>query len=110
MSIGRQSERADQLSTEKIQLVRSALELVISSHAFAGSRPCQDFLRFVVEHALGGDRDSLRESTIGVELFGRPSDYDTSSDPVVRVRATEVRKRLAQYYKEATAPPVVDIE
>lgn len=40
----------------------------------------------------------MKERNIGVEVFGRSADYDTSEDPVVRVRATEVRKRLAQYF------------
>jgi hypothetical protein len=103
-------EKSDKLSAEQVELVRSALELVISSNAFAGSKPCQDFLRLLVERALAGDLDALRESTIGVELFGRPADYDPSSDPVVRVRATEVRKRLAQYYRDTTSTPPVRIE
>ena len=47
---------------------------------------------------------------IGAEMFGRPVDYDTSNDAVVRVRATEVRKRLSQYYSEAAQTPVVRIE
>jgi Tol biopolymer transport system component len=47
---------------------------------------------------------------IGAEMFHRPVDYDTSNDAVVRVRATEVRKRLAQYYREAAQTPVVRID
>jgi len=83
---------------------------VISSDAFAPSKRCQDFLRLVVEHALAGELDSLSERMIGAEMFGRPVDYDTSNDAVVRVRATEVRKRLAQYYREAAQTPVVRID
>ena len=37
---------------------------------------------------------------IGAEMFGRPIDYDTANDAVVRVKANEVRRRLAQYYAE----------
>jgi len=40
----------------------------------------------------------LRERMIGINVFGRPADYDTGNDPVVRSRAAEVRKRLAQHY------------
>src|SRR5215813_14793148 len=110
MSTGHQSERTDKLSAEQVISIRSALEAVISSEAFVGSKRCQDFLRLVVEHALASELDDLRERMIGVEMFGRPVDYDTSNDAVVRVRATEVRKRLAQYYREATLTPVVRIE
>ncbi len=80
-------------------LVRATLERVLASHAFGKSEQCQKFLRYVVEHR--GENEVLRERTIGVEVFGRRPDYDTAEDPVVRVRATEVRKRLAQYYGES---------
>jgi len=91
-------------------LVRQHLEEVRSSHAFVGSKRTQDFLQLIVEHALAGEVDSLRERMIGAEMFGRPINYDTGSDSVVRVKATEVRKRLAQYYLEADGKTQVRIE
>jgi hypothetical protein len=110
MSAEHQFEKAAELSAEQADSVRRALELVISSDAFAGSKQCQDFLRLLVQHALSGEPDALSEQRVGVEMFGRPAAYDTSTDAVVRVRATVLRKRLAQYYAEATDPQVVRIE
>jgi TolB-like protein/Tfp pilus assembly protein PilF len=43
-------------------------------------------------------------------MFGRPIDYDTANDSVVRVKATEVRKKLAQYYLETRKKPALRIE
>jgi hypothetical protein len=54
----------------------------------------------VIEHTLDGDADNIKERTLGIEIFGRDADYDTASDPIVRVTAGEVRKRVAQYYQE----------
>ncbi|HEY2466331.1 MAG TPA: hypothetical protein VGI45_00645 [Terracidiphilus sp.] len=88
------------LSPEQQGLVREHLERILVSHAFAGSKRTQDFLRLVVNHALDGDLDSLKERMIGAEMFGRPVSYDTGSDSVVRVRASEARKKLALYYGE----------
>ena len=110
MSKGQQFETPADLSAKQADAVRSALELVISSDAFAGSKQCQDLLRLLVQHALSGELEALSERMIGVEMFGRPADYDTSNDAVVLVRAAEVRKRLAQYYDELTLPPIVRIE
>jgi len=110
MSTGHQFEKPEKLNAKQEDAVRSALESVISSPAFAGSKRCQDFLRLVVERTLEGDLDSLRERQIGVEMFGRPADYDTSNDAVVRVRATEVRRRLAQYHREVSPTLQVRIE
>jgi len=110
MSTEQQFGKPAEPSAEQADSVRRALESVISSDAFAGSKQCQDLLRLLVEHALSGDPVTLCEQKIGVEMFARPAGYDASNDAVVRVRATEVRKRLAQYYAEAADPPVVRIE
>ena len=37
-----------------------------------------------------------------IEIFGRDAEYDTASDPIVRVTAAEIRKRVAQYYQDPT--------
>jgi len=76
------------------------LERVVASKHFRNSRRYPAFLRFVVEHTLAGKTDVLKERTLGTEVFDRPSDYDTNADPIVRVTAGEVRKRIAQYYQD----------
>ena len=110
MSTGHPVAKADQLNPERIGLVRQHLEEILVSHAFAASKRAQDFLHLIVEHFLEGEFDCLRERMIGAEMFGRPVGYDTGSDSVVRVKATEVRKKLAQYYLELQTKPVVRIE
>jgi TolB-like protein/Flp pilus assembly protein TadD len=97
-------------SPEQAELIRRHLQLVVASHAFAGSKRTQGFLELIVNHALEGEFDQLRERMIGAEMFGRPVGYDTGSDSVVRVKATDVRKKLAQYYAEAKEQPAVRIE
>jgi hypothetical protein len=67
-------------------------------------------LTWVVEHTLAGESDQLRERVIGTEVFGRSSDYEPSDDSIVRVRAAEVRKRLAQYYQSNGANELVRID
>ena len=100
----------DAISAQHALIIWEHLEVVLSSSAFAGSKRSQDFLRLIVSHAVAGRVDSLRERMIGAEMFGRPINYDTANDAVVRVKATEVRRRLAQYYRELSSPPPVRIE
>jgi len=87
-----------------VQFRRSALleqlERIVGSKHFRNSKRYPTFLRFVVEETLAGRTESLKERTLGVDVFARPSDYDTNADPVVRVTAGEIRKRIAQYYQE----------
>src|SRR6266702_2554741 len=80
--------------------VRNHLEHVLSSPHFRNSRRCQTLLRYVVEHALSGRSESMKERVIGQAVFDRDPGYDTNQDAVVRNAAAEVRKRLAQYYQE----------
>ena len=98
------------LPLEKAQDVRAELERILASALFRGSRRCQSLLRRITEQTLAGDTDSLKERTLGVQVFDRLPDYDTSQDPVVRASAAEVRKKLAQYYQEAGHESEVHIE
>jgi hypothetical protein len=80
--------------------VHEQVERLLASSYFSHSKRFPTFLRFVVQHALAGQSDLLKERTLGIEIFGRSPDYDTAADPIVRVTAAEIRKRIAQYYQE----------
>lgn len=91
--------------------VTEVLRHILESQPFKTSKQCQDLLQFVVDRSLKGDDASLRERIIGMEVFGRQANYSTSDDPVVRIRAADVRKRLAQYYQSLPAGlPTIHIE
>lgn len=75
------------------------LERIVTSSHFRNSKRYPSFLRFIVERTVEDNTEVLKERNLGTEVFGRPSDYDTSADPIVRVTAGEVRKRIAQYYQ-----------
>jgi hypothetical protein len=87
------------ISTEVTEKeIREQLERVLSSVPFRHSKRHPRFLRFVVESFLVGKAGEIKERVIGIEVFDRVADYDLASDPIVRVAAGEIRKRLAQYY------------
>ncbi len=80
--------------------VSRQLDRLLESEMFKASKRSRTFLVYVVNQRMAGQVDNLREKVIGVEAFGRSSGYDTTEDPVVRITAGEVRKRLAQYYQD----------
>src|SRR6202789_2283454 len=88
------------LSAEERVLVIDQLERMLASPLFSQSKRYAPFLRHVVHKTLEGHEDSLKERVLGTEVFGRAPDYDSNNDPVVRVTAGEVRKRIAQYYHD----------
>ena len=79
-------------------LVREQLRRLVSHPLFTNSKRYPVLLTYSVEQTLLGNASELKERTIGVEAFGRLPDYDVNLDPVVRMTAAEVRKRLSQYY------------
>jgi len=76
------------------------LERLLANPHFSHSRRFPSFLRFIVSHTLSGRTDQLKERTLGIEVFGKSANYDTANDPIVRVTAAEIRKRIAQYYQD----------
>jgi hypothetical protein len=88
------------LSDEEKAAIQEQVGRLLADSHFSQSRRFPSFLRYVVEKTLAGQEDALKERTLGVEIFGRRADYDTGSDPIVRVTAAEIRKRIAQYYQD----------
>jgi hypothetical protein len=94
---------------EKEAVLRE-LEAILSSPFFRTSNRSKQFLAYVVQHTLEGNHEPLKERTIGAKLFQRPAGYATGDDPVVRVQAGEVRRRLEQYHHAGLTQSPVRIE
>src|SRR5438045_7815788 len=82
--------------------VREQLSRLLVHPLFANSKRYPALLAYAVEQTLLGNAGDLKERSIGVEVFGRSPTYDANADPVVRITAGEVRKRLTQYYYETS--------
>jgi hypothetical protein len=80
--------------------IRLQLGRLVESPSFRSSKRCRLFLEHAVEHALTPKAAPLKEREVGMQVFGREPSYDTAADPVVRVTAGEIRRRLGQYYAE----------
>lgn len=90
--------------------VLQQLERLLGHAAFRNSKRNRALLRYVVEHQLQNPGIHLKERTIGIDVFGRDPGYDTNADPVVRIVAGEIRRRIAQYYHEAGHEEEIRIE
>jgi hypothetical protein len=82
------------------EAVRAELRRIIPSRHFRSSKRSQQFLQYVVEQKLQGNESIIKERLIGIEVFGRKPNYATGDDPVVRVQAGDVRRRLGAYQAE----------
>ena len=79
------------------------LETVLASPFFSSSRRCQQFLRYVVLETVHGHSDDIKERNIACEVFGKGGNFEPNEDALVRVKAREVRKRLADFYQATPA-------
>ena len=82
------------------QEMRDQIERLLADPLFRNSKRYTHFIRHVIELASAGGPEPLTERALGVAIFGRKSDYDTEADPIVRVTASEIRKRLTKYYAD----------
>ncbi|MGA9672966.1 MAG: hypothetical protein WBQ94_27360 [Terracidiphilus sp.] len=82
--------------------VRQQLERLLAHPLFSNSKRYPALLAHTVEQTLKGNSTELKERSIGIDVFGRSPSYDANADPVVRITAGEVRKRLVQYYYDSS--------
>jgi serine/threonine-protein kinase len=90
--------------------VRNELEKILASSEFLRNERLSRFLRFIVEQQLAGKAAELKESLVGIEVFGRAPGFDPRQDSVVRTEAARLRVRLSQYYAGEGAGDSVVIE
>ena len=83
------------------------LQLLLADRRFASAERNAKFLRYVVDCALQGKTEQIKETVIAVEVYGRPGNYDPKSDSIVRVEATRLRQKLRSYYdNEGKTSPI----
>lgn len=87
--------------------IREQLELIFASPDFPASDRLRSFLSFVVEEAMAGRTEQIKAYTIAVSVFGRPKDFDSMLDPIVRIEAGKLRKLLERYYLIHENDPVI---
>jgi hypothetical protein len=102
MAVGDQSRLAG--SAARYALVQR----VVTSRGFEKSARMRDFLNYVCNRALQDPAADIHEQEIGCAVFDRPPGYDTSADNIVRVNASQVRKKLQVYFAtEGADEPIV---
>lgn len=89
----------------------SAVEGILRSPTMSGCARLSQLLSFVVASTLRGEAEQLKETTIGVYVFGRTPDYDPKVDTIVRSQAWRLRAKLRKYYASegANDPLIIDI-
>jgi hypothetical protein len=86
---------------------RALVRRVVESSAFAKSERLSSFLCCICDLSLSGRASEINEQKIGTTVFGRPPDYDSSIDGIVRPQASRLRQRLDLYFNgDGASEPV----
>jgi TolB-like protein/Tfp pilus assembly protein PilF len=92
------------------QEIGAHLDRIEASSGFARAGRLVRFLRFVVDETLAGRGKQIKEYSIAIGVFGRPSSYDPQVDSLVRVQASLLRTRLSEYYSAEGRAETIRIE
>jgi len=92
-----------ELDPNQVQVQR-----VISSKTFKTSEVHRNLLAYLAEKSLLGEAQNLKEYTVGLDVFGKPSTYDPRQESVVRMHVGRLRQKLTEYYRtEGVEDPVL---
>src|SRR6202162_4058853 len=81
---------------------------ILQSKAFRTSEVHRNLLLYLAEKSLSGAADSLKEYTVGLDVFAQPASYDPRQESVVRMHVARLRQKLAEYYRtEGVDDPVI---
>lgn len=76
--------------------VRAHLKLIVASSDFPSSLRNRRFFEFVVERSLRGEKTNGYQ--VATQVFGRPASFNATTDPIVRIEASKLRRDLETYY------------
>ena len=88
--------------------IEAQVSRIVSSSFFVSSSRAKRFLEYVVAELLAGRSDRLKGYSIALEVFDQSEDFDSESNPIVRVEAGRLRQKLAGYYSsEGENDPII---
>ncbi len=87
---------------------QTQIQRILQSKAFRTSEVQRNLLAYLAEKALSGTSDSLKEYTVGLDVFGKPASYDPRQESTVRMHVGRLRQKLAEFYRtEGIDDPIV---
>jgi len=78
---------------------QTQVQRIVQSKAFRTSEVHRNLLQYLAEKSLSGTADSLKEYTVGLDVFAKPASYDPRQESVVRMHVARLRQKLAEYYR-----------
>ena len=78
---------------------RRELDRLLTDSRFHGTERARNILLYLAGRHFDGTEGSVKAYAIALDVFGRSSDFDPATDPIVRIEISRLRAALAQYYE-----------
>ena len=90
------------------EIHQAQVRRILQSKTFRTSEVHRNLLNYLAEKSLSGEAGALKEYTVGLEVFQKPSSYDPRQESVVRMHMARLRQKLAEYYRtEGTEDAII---
>lgn len=96
-------------SVSQVEEQRAVLRTVLASATFTRNPRLAALLEYLCFRCFHGEASSIKEYSIATDVFHRPTDFDQSTDAIVRVEMHRLRKKLKEYYAGEGARQTVEI-
>ena len=78
--------------------IRSQLAKISATEEFRRSKRSLRFLNYIVEETLAGRAGRIKAYSVAISVLDRDETFDPQNDPMVRIEASQLRRRLERYY------------
>lgn len=94
----------------ELEANQAQVQRIIQSKAFRTSEVHRNLLQYLADKSLAGQSDSLKEYTVGLDVFSKPASYDPRQESVVRMHVARLRQKIAEYYRTEGVNDAVIVE
>lgn len=92
----------------ELEVSSAQIQRILQSKTFRTSEVHRNLLQYLSEKSLAGEADSLKEYTVGLDVFAKPESYDPRQESTVRMHVARLRQKLAEYYRtEGLEDPII---
>src|SRR5271156_663468 len=93
---------------QEIESLQTQIQRILQSKAFRTSEVQRNLLAYLADKSIHGSADSLKEYTVGLDVFGKPASYDPRQESTVRMHVGRLRQKLVEFYRtEGVDDPII---
>ncbi|MEP7353362.1 MAG: hypothetical protein ABI824_09060, partial [Acidobacteriota bacterium] len=92
----------------ELEASSAQVQRILQSKAFRTSEVHRTLLNYLAEKSLAGEGESIKEYTVGLDVFAKPDTYDPRQESTVRMHVARLRQKLSEYYRtEGVNDPIL---